>query len=238
MAFAASVSVAAFSFSQSTMTIDGSADLSEYSISVGSGAYFPVSVKVTNTSNTEKEWTVQRVRVEEVASWTDGLCWGPDPDPGFEGLCFGAGQMTTNPWTAPNAVTVPAGGKAALKADLTPADPDHGTARYRYIIFEGATAVDSIDIVVSKIASLNDLHQELGVKVAPNPANDVVNFTFEGTQEGSYQVTDLAGKVVATADFSGTSTSLNVSSYKNGIYYVTLTSNDGAMTRQKIVVRH
>lgn len=82
-----------------------------------------------------------------------------------------------------------------------------------------------------------------GLNVYPNPANDKVNVSFNLTNEAavSVTVTDLAGKVVYSANEGNTvagahSVSINTSNFSNGVYMVHFTANNEVST-QKIAIR-
>lgn len=62
------------------------------------------------------------------------------------------------------------------------------------------------------------------VEVYPNPAQDFVYVSIDGT-EGTIQVLNLLGQEVHTITISGTITTLDVSDLKEGIYFLSITSN-------------
>jgi hypothetical protein len=74
------------------------------------------------------------------------------------------------------------------------------------------------------------------VNVYPNPSSDVVTIESNMT-EGSIQILDLTGKVVASATVNSASTALNTSALTNGMYTVILSNGTSVETR-KFIVQH
>jgi hypothetical protein len=71
------------------------------------------------------------------------------------------------------------------------------------------------------------------VKVYPNPANDKVHVEGEGIE--SVALFDLLGNCLRNMDFS-TSNTLNVSGLSKGIYVLMLTTQDGRIGYQKLII--
>jgi hypothetical protein len=74
------------------------------------------------------------------------------------------------------------------------------------------------------------------VSVYPNPSSEVVTIESNMT-EGSIQIMDLTGKVIANEMINGVSTSFNTSALTNGMYTVILTNGSTVETR-KFIVQH
>jgi hypothetical protein len=74
------------------------------------------------------------------------------------------------------------------------------------------------------------------LSVYPNPSSDVVTIESNMT-EGSIQIIDLTGKVVANQAVNGVATVFNTSALTNGMYTVILTNGSTVETR-KFIVQH
>ncbi len=74
------------------------------------------------------------------------------------------------------------------------------------------------------------------LSVYPNPSSDVVTIESNMT-EGSIQIIDLAGKVVANQTVNGVATAFNTAALTNGMYTVILTNGSTVETR-KFIVQH
>ena len=90
--------------------------------------------------------------------------------------------------------------------------------------------------------SVDELSNDFGMSVYPNPANANTTLSFELNNEAqaSVNVTDLAGKVVFSQTLGTVNGSqnvtLNTESLTNGVYMVNLSVN-GTVSTQKLVVR-
>jgi hypothetical protein len=191
---------------------------------------------VKNTSGVSKTLDIQRLRVAEIAGWTDGLCWGPNPDPNFEGQCYGSGQMPTNPWTTPQSITTPIDEDGNLVLDIHTEGP--GCGHYRYFVMEGSTKVDSVDIEVCSSVGIQENEIEIGMTAYPNPANALLTINTSGVS-GNYdlRITDVLGKVVYT-DQVGETKKVDVSDFKNGVYLVTVLEKGRLIQTRRIVIKH
>jgi hypothetical protein len=74
------------------------------------------------------------------------------------------------------------------------------------------------------------------LSVYPNPSSEVVTIESNIT-EGSIQIIDLTGKVIANQTVNGTATAFNTTALTNGMYTVILTNGSTVETR-KFIVQH
>jgi hypothetical protein len=73
-------------------------------------------------------------------------------------------------------------------------------------------------------------------KIYPNPASDLVS--IKGTNGSSFnrvQAFDITGRVVYTSDASGSSLSIDVSNWNNGIYLVQIATDSGVQVKRIVV---
>ncbi len=199
-------------------------------------ALYMMTFQVTNTSGSAKQWNMMRYRVTTPpAGWTDGLCWGPSPDPGMDGQCYPAAAMNTNPWTNPHTMDIDTYGNIVV--DVHTEGP--GCATYRYIIMEGTTRVDSIDIEVCSTLSVDEEEEIAGMTAYPNPANGQLTVATTG-MDGNYEirVTDVLGKVVYNETAFGAKKNIDVSEFKNGVYLVTVLDKGAVIQTRRVVVKH
>ena len=81
---------------------------------------------------------------------------------------------------------------------------------------------------------------ENSVKVFPNPANDFVNVQctmYNVQMSADLHVFDVYGKLVQTVPMTGETTSINVSDLADGMYFVRVTTEAGAVTKTFVVKR-
>jgi hypothetical protein len=83
---------------------------------------------------------------------------------------------------------------------------------------------------------VNEVEDNLGLRVFPNPANEVINISLNKEVSASLSLLDVSGKVVRTQALNGISTSINTASLNSGVYFVTI--NDGtSVSTQKVVIK-
>ena len=83
---------------------------------------------------------------------------------------------------------------------------------------------------------VNEVEDNLGLRVFPNPANEVINISLNKEVSATITLLDVSGKVVRTQALNGISTSINTASLNSGVYFVTI--NDGtSVSTQKVVIK-
>lgn len=198
---------------------------------------------VKNTSGADAYLRVKRLRISVPGGWEDEVCWGQDPDTEFEGACFTAAQMPTNPWTTPNIVggnhaqMIYSGNIGDLKIGITVGSG--GVGRYRYYIMpnQGTAPIDSIDVLIESSLGIVDEKEVLGMTAYPNPANNVLTVNTTGTDNVVLKITDVLGKVVYY-DEVGAIKKVDVSDYRNGVYLVSVYNEGVLVQTRRVVVKH
>lgn len=201
---------------------------------------------VKNLSGSDQYMRVKVLEISTPAAWTDGVCWGANPDVNFEGQCYTAVQVNTNPWTTPNppgvnhAQTIVSQGSGLLYPDIHVSGAGSGHYRYYIMPNQGSTPIDSFDLVVSRTLSVEDPKAAASISVFPNPANNVLTVTASGLEGngGSVRIVDVLGKQVYSEEFGGSSKKIDVSDFKNGVYLLTVSEKGAAVQTRRIVVRH
>lgn len=77
----------------------------------------------------------------------------------------------------------------------------------------------------------------IDLSVSPNPVADFVTIQAEGIIGGRIRIVDILGNIVHSSDFNNVK-KLNLSDYKNGIYFLTVQSETNKGLTKKLVVRH
>ncbi|MFT5777117.1 MAG: hypothetical protein ACI837_000048 [Crocinitomicaceae bacterium] len=229
--------ISALSFGQVvTMEIGASGDISgtEYTVT-SAGAEVVLDVHVANLTANSMDLTITRDRINPQTNWTDYVCWGHETDP-FGGVCYPF--YAVSPWTTPTAVTIDQGEGGSLAIHINPLDPDFGCVVYRYYVMDGSVAIDSLDISVCKTAAIEEVSPVLTVSVSPNPANSYVTVKTNGVDGATVGMVDVLGNVVMKETFITASKTINVSNFRNGIYFVTVEAKGAKTINRKIIVRH
>lgn len=222
----------------STPTVDISG--SSHTVQVTEPGVIITDFLVSNNTGSTTQWRITRLRINVPGSWEDFLCWGHSTDP-FGGTCYSATQMNTNPWTTSGGDSFPIndGEKGKLTVDIDPDDLAGGSAHYRYYVTsDGVTYLDSVDIIVNSSLTVKEVKQDVSLSIAPNPASDQISINLTGIENASVKIVDVLGNVVyKDANFMSTK-KIDVSSFKNGIYFVMIESNGIKTMTRKVVVRH
>jgi dienelactone hydrolase len=88
-------------------------------------------------------------------------------------------------------------------------------------------------VYTSGTGNVNEL--SLGIKIQPNPADDVVEISLNNTESYEVSILSIDGKVVMTDTFIGTS-KINVSSWNRGMYLIQI-SQSGRTSSKKLLVK-
>lgn len=99
------------------------------------------------------------------------------------------------------------------------------------------------NVATNNVLGVNDPAKDIIVSIYPNPANELLNITGSETFKGKvkFELSDLLGKTVFVNEISdmkaNSSYSINLTSYKDGLYVLKVSSDAGSISK-KIVVRH
>lgn len=231
----------AFGFAQDGIEIyvnGGTTDMSSGAGVVqleGSGTIEAVAdIHIENHTGSAENWKITRMRINELTAWTDYVCWGHETDP-FGGVCYAS--QPANPWTTNDGVVVGDGEAGICAAHIQPDQSAPGTVVYRYYVSSnGVDYVDSVDIEVSFNLSLNEA-ANVEVSVGPNPASENLTIKASGTDGAVVKMVDVLGNVVLREKMSTVKT-IDVSTFRNGIYFVSVYVNGVKTHSKKIIVRH
>jgi hypothetical protein len=72
--------------------------------------------------------------------------------------------------------------------------------------------------------------------VYPNPTNGIVNVSFGKLVNGKIAVNNLMGQLLINEAVSGESTTLDLSNFSSGIYFLTFVDESGNVATEKLVV--
>ena len=69
------------------------------------------------------------------------------------------------------------------------------------------------------------------VKVYPNPAKDVINFSVDGNLAKTISVMDITGKLLENISITDSETKLDLSTYTSGIYLYQIKASTGEVIK-------
>ena len=100
--------------------------------------------------------------------------------------------------------------------------------------FDGAYALDDLGYNYYCVVGNSDIEGEIEVNISPNPGINSINVKTESSLY-DIEIIDNTGKSVMRSYSNSNTAQLDVSSLKNGVYIVTVISNEGRITREKWV---
>ncbi len=197
----------------------------------GSARTHIIDFSVDNLTGSAQDWGIRRVRLTPSIGWTDEVCWGAIST-GIGECNVPSGDDFTASYTVPLQTTTT---DAEINIYITA--PSGGTSSFRYYIMNGATKVDSVDLTINKSVGLNE-NVSMALTVAPNPATNFVNVTMDGVSSANMKIVDVLGNIVMKETVYENSKKIDVSQYRNGIYFITLESEGIKPITRKLVIRH
>ncbi len=233
------LAISAFSQDGITMKIVGgdgtdySSGHSPYIVNVNAANDYPVDIEVTNTTGSAKSWRLTRDSQSDVPStWTNSVCFGV--------TCFAA--STLNPYCTPAStqnnnftLDVANGASGTILFHIT-ADAI-GTGTYKLYLGDCTNFDDSITVQLNYTAGIKELKQTPSFSMFPNPSDEFVSIQMNNADKGLVKVIDLLGNVIYSESII-TSSKINTSDFKNGVYFITIESEGLKLASRKLVVRH
>lgn len=220
---------------QASITVDGSATVisgGEYTedLTTAMVDYHVVDFIVHNESGSSQAWRITRKHINNPAGWSEYLCWGLN---GAIGNCYPSNANAI--WTC-SPQTILADSSGRLSTYVT--SPSGGTGHYRYYVsLDGINFVDSVDLVVNNSLSIEE-KPAFSINISPNPASDNLTINTTGSGESSVRIVDVLGNLVLSEQYFMGKKTFDISRFRNGVYFVTVTSEGEKPVTRKVIVRH
>jgi len=230
---------------QVEITVDGTGpDVSGTTVvvNVDASTEFPYDEHfiVTNSTGSDAQWRITRVKQSVPAGWSDLVCWPPQ--------CF---IPSSDLYVTPNSGGTPAptivngtsqttnGELAELKPKITPDMSSNSSATYMYYITDlSGNYVDSVGLQLNFTLGIEEQAPSLSVNVAPNPASDYIKVKAEGVHGATAKIMDVLGNIVMKETIIGSSKTIDVSKFRNGIYFIVVEAPGAKTVNRKVIVRH
>tara|TARA_B100001250_G_C19737392_1_gene761422 strand:- start:604 stop:1377 length:774 start_codon:yes stop_codon:yes gene_type:complete len=204
---------------------------------------FYLNIEAHNISTSESFLLhVTCIELNTLNGWADGFCWGPSDDP-LSGQCYSSGQVDSSFWTSPHSMLIDTNKYGALKLDLYPDTNFFGQSHYRYLfgVMENGSLnqIDSIDILIDYFANTSDFNNSANaISVFPNPATNY--FSIVNDYNESYKITicDVMGNQISSNTIIDNNKNIDVSSYKNGLYFIRAILSDGTLINKRLTIKH
>lgn len=220
--------------------LNSTTDISGTTVTVAlEGDFYEGYFFVKNTGSSTINTKIRRRNMEATGAGVRyGICWGVlDPtNPAAPGTCYPPviAQNFTTPGIAPLSNT----NKGSITTDVHFEVGSNEPVHFRYYVEdEAGTVYDSLDIKITTTLGVKELKNVVSFNAYPNPANDVINLSVQGSTDNALKMIDVLGNVIAEEKF-GASKKLDVSQFKNGVYILTIYSNGKMVQTKRVVVRH
>ena len=187
-----------------------------------------LQIQLHNNTGSSKTWTFTRNKVSVPNDWSDYVCVVP-------GDCYLA--STDLVWTTPNSFTLADGDSILLNPHFEPTTSTAATGRYRFYVGDRNSKVDSIDVQINFTLGLKSIKNTPSFSMTPNPAADNVTFNTNGAESATIKIIDVLGNNVLNETISGAK-KIDVSDFKNGIYFVSIETSELKVSNRKLVIRH
>lgn len=206
---------------------------------VGTGELI-VELTIFNLTGTPQDWLISRRRIGVDASWSDFLVYGPTNDP-FGGVGIDVMTMDIDLYTPPiNSSTVYTLGDMEtmlVAPHIIPVASPVGCGVYRYYVgTELDPFLDSVDIEICHILGVEEISSNSDIQIYPNPVSDKLQIKAD-VQDASLSIIDAVGREVLSDSFTNQAV-IDVSKFKNGIYFITLKKDGLAAVEKKIIIQH
>lgn len=87
------------------------------------------------------------------------------------------------------------------------------------------------------ITNVEDLDAKFLVNIFPNPTSEAVNLTVEEYGGVTFQLFDVAGKLLTQASLTGKNTTVKVGDYPKGTYLLTLTQEENKKVKVYKIIK-
>jgi len=214
-------------------------------VNASANLFWYESFIITNNTGASGDWYITCKKVSAPATWTEYVCWPPSCFSTGNGFVFETPHDAENP--APtilngtsSAVQLGDTYVAELKPQITPDYTTNGSATYSYYITDATTGVylDSLTINFSyPFLSTKSVSPSASLSIAPNPANDFVSITLEGTETAVVKIADVLGNTVYSKQVTG-ATKVGTSDFNSGVYFITIQGENKKAITKKLIVKH
>jgi len=109
-----------------------------------------------------------------------------------------------------------------------------GNHTIKWLITDNGGNIDScsFDVTVNAFTSINS--PDNNIFVYPNPTTNFVNIESKNLQIEDITITDLAGKTIEKHKLSSGNSKIDISHYKEGVYFIRIKSNEGIFIKKVI----
>lgn len=183
----------------------------------------------TNPADSLDKVKITRVKITETAGAGDYFCWGI--------VCYPESEVSpNNSYTSLDAITILIGDTSLLTYDYVPHN-QVGVSQYRYYVVRKGGYLDSVDVMYTSVLGIEEQVKN-SLSVYPNPTKGNLFVQADNAEGLNVKIIDMLGNEVYVGKMGSAATKIDVSQFKNGIYFVKLNSNSKAIVTKKIIVNN
>ena len=188
-------------------------------------------LEVVNVSGQPLNIHFQRVRILN-SNRDDQIC--------DENGCFTAEDIEV--WNTPFPNSIANNDTSSFKPQIIPSGIESCAIHDYYVLDENDNKLDSIRIKfftenANCELGVNKLFYFDEIKLFPNPAKSSINISTPTQSSGQFRIINLLGEEVYNAAFFGSSSTIDLTGFQNGIYLVqSLDSSNKPIATQKLIV--
>jgi len=183
---------------------------------------------VKNTSANAIDVKVKKIEETIVAGTNISLCWGIN--------CYSPTQFVT-----PTAANIASGATdESFHGDYFHSG-NSGTTIVMYVFFDDANPADSSYVVVEyKLDAVSVVSLEMGQfsKPYPNPANEIVTFSYSANLGTKLYIYNMLGKTVGYFELAEISGKLSIPTFNlsQGLYFYEFRNENNLLENGKIII--
>jgi hypothetical protein len=192
---------------------------------------------VHNNSATDANVLCTKEIIDTIPGTQNSFCWG---------LCYADTVYNSLPLYPVFIAAGDSTDQSGFSGEYNP-NGHVGDSHVRYIFTNKDNHSESVSVVVTyratPVSVCNYNQNSDKMTTAPNPASNQTTVDYcITTANGNLTliIKNLLGAVVYSSDLSGTAgrTSINTSDFTDGIYFISILSNNRPLNSKKLVVRH
>ena len=189
-------------------------------------AGFDVYMHCQNTSSSLQEIKFRRVVLNSSVNFSDQFC-----DNNLCYPCFG------NDWTSPASTVLNVGDSSTMKPTLNFSN-GAGTAEIRYYILDASDQpIDSVDVNITCTVGIDEV-SSLIKNIYPNPTSEMVTIENSSISALALEIYNYQGKLIQNQIINPGLNNVNVSSFPNGNYNLSLYKQGQFISSKRLVIQH